>query len=96
MVFLVDNLFYLLVQIGLPLYGGIEVVGLVRPLLRSDESALNELIEDLFQGLAVSFIHGQQEKWQHGQHHEQRCRADTHVGLGKKKQRDAQKSSAAK
>ena len=96
MVFLVDNRFYLLVQIGLPLYCGIEVVGPVGPLLRSDESALNELIEDLFQGLTVSFIHGQQEKWQHGQHHEQRCCADTHVGLGKKKQRDSQKSSAAK
>ena len=56
MVLLVDNRFYLLVQIGLPLYGGIEVVGLVRPLLRSDESALYELIEDLFQGLTISFI----------------------------------------
>ena len=96
MVLLVDNRFYILVQIGLPLYGGIEVIGPVGPLLRSDESALNELIEDLFQGLTVSFIHGQQEKRQHGQHHQKSCRADTHVGFSKKKQRDAQYGTAAK
>jgi hypothetical protein len=95
-VFLVDNRFYLLVQIGLPYNSGIEVVGPVGPFLRSDKAALNELIDDLFQWLTVSFVHGQQEKGQHGQNHEQRCRTGTHMGFGKKKQRDSQKSTAAK
>lgn len=92
MVFWLDNRFYLLVQIGLiNSYGGIEVVGPVGPLLRSDESALNELIEDFSEELTITFVRSPQEKRQHGQHHEQRCCADTHVGLGKKKQRDAQR-----
>ena len=66
MVFFVDNRVYLLVQNNLPLDGSIEVVGAIGPFLRPDEFGLNDLVDDLFQWLTVSFIHSQQEKRQHG------------------------------
>ncbi len=70
-----DNGIYLLFHLLLPHKGRIGVVGLVGPLLRLDEAALDDLPYHHFKGLAVALIQGQQEARQHGEHHNQRRRA---------------------
>ena len=45
---------HLLFHLYLPLQGGIEVIGLVWPLLRTDENRLNDLGSDHFQRLPIT------------------------------------------
>src|SRR5699024_12374124 len=44
-------------------------VGLIRALFWPDHGNLNDVADDLFQGLTVLLIHGQHEEGQHDQHH---------------------------
>ena len=68
-VFAANNVIHLLVEICLPLQHGIEVVGAVGALLGPDDGHLEDVSDDLFQGLAVFFIHRQHEEGQHDEHH---------------------------
>src|SRR5699024_11711381 len=61
-VFAANNVIHLLVEICLPLQHGIEVVGAVGALLGPADGHLEAVADDLFQGLAVFFIHRQHEK----------------------------------
>ncbi len=56
---LLDNSRYLLIQFLLPFDHGIEIVGLIWPLLGAQDENLDDVPEHLFQRLAVALVHGQ-------------------------------------
>ena len=86
---------YLLIEICLPFQDGVEVIGLVRALLRAKEVHPQNVSDDLLQREPVFFIHGQQEERQHDDHHADSRRADTDMGLEQKEKRDADSGSAS-
>ena len=51
-----NNPAHLLFHLDLPLQGGIEVIGLVRPLLRTEKNRPDDLDRDHFQRLPMPFI----------------------------------------
>src|SRR5699024_12725276 len=57
--FAVNNVIHLLVELFLPFQHGIEVVGLIRALFWPDRGNLNDVADDLFQGLTELLLHGQ-------------------------------------
>ena len=59
----------------LPHEGGVQVIGLVGPLLGPEKDGLYHLPGNHFKGLAVPFIQGEKQPRQHGEHHKERRRA---------------------
>jgi hypothetical protein len=82
-----NNCSHLLFHLDLPLYGRIEIVGLIWPFLRPDEHGLNDLPRDHFKGLAVPFIHGEKEKGQHHHNHAEGGGAGTNGAFEQKEKR---------
>ena len=80
----------------LPLQHGIEVVGAVGALLGPDDGHLKDVADDLFQGLAVFFIHRQHEKGQHDEHHAHGRHAVASRAPQQKEKRHADERPAAK
>ena len=80
----------------LPHEGSIGVVGLVWPFLGLDEAALDNLPYHHFKRLAVALVQGQQEAWQHGEHHNERRRTGRDAAPDQKEKRDANKQRTAK
>ena len=74
---------------------GIEVIGAVGALLGPDDGHLEDVADDLFQGLAVFFIHRQHEEGQHDQHHAKGRRAAADMALEQKEKRYADERAAA-
>lgn len=56
----------------LPDQGRVSVIGLVGPLFRLNEAALDNLPDYHFKRLAVPFVQGQQKAGEHGEYHNQR------------------------
>lgn len=67
-----NNLPHLLFHLYLPLHGGIEIVCLIRPFLRTEKDRLDDLARDHLQRLPVPLIHGEQEQGQHDHDHADR------------------------
>src|SRR5699024_2067163 len=67
-----NNPAHLLFHLDLPFYSGIEVIRLIRPLLRTDKNRLDNLARDYFQRLTMPFIHCQSEQGQHNHDHAER------------------------
>jgi len=67
-----NNGFHLLFRLGLPLQGCVEIVCLVRPLLRPQEHTADDLSGHHLQGLAVPLIHGEQKEREHDDNHAER------------------------
>ena len=86
---------YLLIEICLPFQDGVEVIGLVRALLRAKEVHPQDVSDDPFQREPVFLIHGQQEEGQHNDHHADGRRADADMDLEQKEKRDADSGSAS-
>ena len=59
----------LLSQLFLPLDLGIDVSGLKRPDLWANKDRLDHVLQEHFQRLSISLIHGEEEEGQHSQHH---------------------------
>lgn len=53
------NPFHLLLQLGLPHQGGIEIVGLADTHLQVDEFVLNQMTQEHLQWLPVLLAHGE-------------------------------------
>ena len=53
----------------MPLQNGIEIVGLIRALLRPLETHAVDVADDDLQRLTVLFIHGEQHSRDHHHHH---------------------------
>ena len=90
-----DNTVYLLVKIFLPLQRRIEIIRPVRSLFWAQEADLHDVADDLFKGLSVLLIHGQQKKGQHEQDHADGRRADAGMGFEQEEQRNAQRRPCA-
>ena len=86
---------YLLIQKGLPLQGGIEVVGLIWALLGPEEQDAGHIAQHYLQRLPVALIHRQQEGREHGKHHDERRRAHTYRPFEQKEKRYADERPAA-
>lgn len=86
---------YLLIQVVLPFQYGIIVVSLIRSVPGSDKPNLHIVMDDLFQRLAVLFIHSQHKKGEHDQHHTERGRAGTGIPFQQEKERYAHQTAAA-
>lgn len=87
---------YLLFQLMLPREGGIQVVGLIGPLLGPDEHGLYHLPGDHFKGLAVPLIEREQQPRKHGENHNQRRRAGGDAAPEYEKKRYAYEKRPAK
>ena len=94
-VILLDNSLHLLVERRLPMQRGVKVVGLIGPLLRAAEAYLNDVSQDFLEGLAVSFIHGEQEVRKHGHNHDERSGADVEIGFEQKENRHTDECAEA-
>src|SRR5699024_2393332 len=93
--FAVNNVIHLLVELFLPLQHGIEVVCLIRALFWPNHGNLNDIADDLFQGLTVLLIHCQHEEGQHDQHHAHSRHTASRRLPEQKEKRYADKRSAA-
>ena len=91
---LLDNSRYLLIQFLLPFYDGVEIVGLVWPLLGAQEQYIDDVPEHLFQRLTVSLVHGQQKSRNHDEYHHQCSRAHTDLVSEYKEKRYADERAA--
>lgn len=78
----------------LPFNHGIEIVGLVWPLLGAQDENIDDVPEHLFQRLTVSLVHGQQKGRNHDKHHHQRSRAHTDLISEHKEKRYADERAA--
>ena len=78
---------YLPFQCRLVFQGGVGVVGLIDPLLRTDEFALDQIAQQRLRGLPVLLIQGKQEEGQHHKDHAQRRRRRAHATLAQKEKR---------
>lgn len=81
--------------IVLPFQNGVEIIGCVGALLGAQEADLHDVAGDLFKGLSVLLIHGQQKKGQHEQDHADRRRADAGMGFEQEEQRNAKRRARA-
>ena len=90
-----NNVVHLLVKICLPLQHGIEVIGAVRALLGTDHRNTDDIPHDLFQGLAVFFIHRHQKERQHDKHHTHGCHAVSRRPPKQKEKRHTDECPAA-
>jgi len=88
-----DNCFHLAINPCLLLQDGIEIVGLVNPLLRTDEFDLDDVVKDLLQRLTVFFLHGKEEKRHHDEDHDHGCDRGRQHGAEKKKGRNTNKDA---
>lgn len=80
----------------LPFQHGIEIVGLIGPVLGADKPHLHIVVNDLFKGLAVLFIDCQHEKREHDKHHAQRGCTGADIAFQQEEQRDADQPAATK
>lgn len=79
----------------LPHEGGVQVIGLVGPLLGPEKDGLYHLPGNHFKGLAVPFIQGEKQPRQHGEHHKERRRAGGDVAPEQEKKRYADEKRPA-
>ena len=86
---------HLLVEICLPLQYGIEVISTVRAFFGPDHRHADDVAQNLFQRLAMLFIHGKQKERQHHDHHAHGRRAGPHRPFEQKEQRHADERPAA-
>ena len=87
---------HLLVELVLPLQGGIEIVGPVGPLTGPEEADADDVYHDLFQGLTVLLIYTQQKEREHDDNHTHRRCAASQRCFEQKEKRNAEKRTAAK
>lgn len=79
----------------LPHEGGVQVIGLVGPLLGPDKDGLYHLPGNHFKGLAMPFIQGEKQPRQHGEHHKERRRASGDAAPEQEKKRYADEKRPA-
>ena len=79
----------------LPRKGGVKVVGLIGALFRAQEVQAHKLPDHLLQRLAVTLVHRQKEKREHGEHHHQSGGAGAQATPEEKEQRNADERAAA-
>ncbi len=79
----------------MPFKDGIEIVGCVGTLLRTDEAHLNDVAHDFFEGLSVLFIHSQQEKREHDDNHAKSRYTGSCAAFEQKEQRYTNEGTAA-
>ena len=79
----------------MPLQNGIEIVGLIRTLLRPLEAHAVDVADDDLQRLTVLFIHGEQHGRDHHHHHHHGGGAGADAALEQEEKRYADERAAS-
>ena len=79
----------------MPLQNGIEIVGLIRALLRPLEAHTVDVADDDLQRLTVLFIHGEQHSRDHRHHHHHCGGAGADAALEQEEKRYADERAAS-